>query len=454
MQTLGVYVVSRLWLVVVFAQAAAHQPTTGWTTTASPSYFEFVASQFDGAWYHKITQCQPDCGFLGLGYPSELPVGADGSVQQNAWAFFPGFPLLVRTVMTLTGGTWTVTAPLVATVLGALAMLVVYRLVTDAAPAARPGLPLATVALVCAFPTAPVLQTAYTESLALLLVALSLWAVVRCWYPMAAVTVAALGFTRAVALPMAVVVAVHAGARWWAARQPGARGGARRGRDAPVPGSDSADEPADGSSSGPADGPAQHGRDHVPVRDWVQIGGLFVVTVVSGFVWPWITAWRTGTPNGYLRTQEAWRATATDPFAGWQVAQFWVGKLFSWLGIGLDPATADQTLRTATVVLVIAALVLVVTLLAVPAGRRTGPELVAWSAGYLGYLAAVVEPGSSLARFLLLAFPMAAGSAGLVTRPPWARRAWLAVLLVVMLWLQVVWVDGTWTYGSGENWPP
>jgi Gpi18-like mannosyltransferase len=221
-QTLVVYAVSRLWLVVVFTQSAARQPPNRWTTTVSPSYFEFVSGQFDGDWYRKIAECEPGCGFGGLGYPTDLPTDADGSVQQNAWAFFPAFPLLVRTVMNLTGGTWTVTAPLVATVVGALAMLVVHRLIVDAAPAAvtaRPGLPLATVAVVCAFPTAPVLQTAYTESLALLLIAGSLWAIVRRWYLLAAVTVVALGFTRAVALAMAVVVVVHAAARWWTARQ-------------------------------------------------------------------------------------------------------------------------------------------------------------------------------------------------------------------------------------------
>ncbi len=438
-QTLAVYVVSRLWLVVVFTQSAARQPRNGWTTTQSPSYFEFVSYQFDGEWYQKIAECEPGCGFLGLGYPDELPVGTDGSVQQNAWAFFPAFPLLVRAVMNLTGGTWTVTAPLVATVVGALAMLVVYRLVVDAAPAAvtaRPGLPLATVAVVCAFPTAPVLQTAYTESLALLLVALSLWAVVRHWYPLAAVTVVALGFTRAVALAMAVVVVVHAAARWWASRPA---------RD-PVP-----------------SGPGQHGdlarlapdvpasgRQPVPVRDWVQIGILFVVAVASGLAWTWLTARQTGISDAYLRTQEAWRVTSTEPFAGWQVAQFWVGRMLTGLGIDLSPAV----LRTVTVLAVLAALALIVTLLALPAGRRTGPELTAWSAGYLGYIAAVVEPGSSLARFLLLAFPMAAVSVGLVTRPPWARRAWLAGLIVVMALLQAYWVYDIWTYGIGQDWPP
>ncbi|MCL2090733.1 MAG: hypothetical protein FWH11_05845 [Micrococcales bacterium] len=445
-QTIAVYTLSRLWLVVVFTQAAAHQPLNGWTTTVSPSYLDFVANQFDGQWYRGIAECgpppngsvPPGCGFGGLGYPDELPPDGPDGVKQNAWAFFPAFPLLVRTVTNLTGGTWTVTAPLVATVLGALAMLVVYRLVVDGARSAvavRPGLPLATVAVVCVFPTAPVLQTAYTESLALLLIALSLWALVRRWYILAAPAVVALGFTRAVALPMAVVVVVHAAARWWTAR---------RARD-PAPAHD-----GDGASG--CDAPAR-GPDDVPVRHWVQIGALFVVAVVSGFCWPWLTARQTGTPDAYLQTQEAWRATGAEPFAGWRIAQFWVGRLLAQLGI--DPDGLDlRVLQTTTVVLIIAVLVLVVTLLVVPAGRRTGPELVAWSAGYLGYIAAVVELGSSLARFLLLAFPMAAVSVGLVTRPVWARRAWLALLLVVMAALQAVWVYEIWTYGINGDWPP
>ncbi|MCL2849074.1 MAG: hypothetical protein FWE61_03375 [Micrococcales bacterium] len=428
-QTLGVYTASRLWLVMVFAHFAARQPASAWAPGA-PSYFDFVSGQFDGAWYRKIAECEPSCGFGGLGYPTDLPQDATGSVRQNAWAFFPAFPMLVRLVMNITGGSWAVTAPLVATVLGALAMLVIYRLVVDAAPAgvaARPGLPLATVAVVCVFPTAAVLQTAYTESLALLLIAVSVWAIVRRWYPLAALAVVGLGFTRAVALPIALVVVVHGAARWWTARQ-------ARSTDA---------EPAS--------------RDQLPLRDRVQIVSLFFVALASGFVWPWLTGWVTGVPDAYLRTQRAWRVTSTDPFYGWQVSQFWVGELLTALGIdrsGWDPRTASHVLETTTILLLLAAIALLVTLVAIPAGRRTGPELVAWSVGYLAYISAVVEPGSSLARFLLLAFPMAAVSVGLVTRHTWARRTWLAVLLVVLASLQVVWVNMIWTYSTSTNWPP
>ncbi|MCL2422845.1 MAG: hypothetical protein FWD11_02960 [Micrococcales bacterium] len=460
-QTLVVYAASRGWLFVVFSHYAAGQPDTSWGPGA-PSYFDFVSTQFDGDWYRQIAECDPRCGFGGLGYPDDLPTNVAGQVQQNAWAFFPAFPWLVRQVMLATGGSWAVTAPLVATVLGAAAMVVIYRLVVDGAPRAVeawPGLPLATVAVVCTFPTAAVLQTAYTESLALLLIALSIWAVVRRWYPLAAVAVVILGFTRAVALPMAVVVVVHAVGRWWVARRARLATSAKKPDTAKVP--DTAEVPdtkvPDDDSEVP-DGPVTATSGHlVPVRDWVQMAGLFVVTVLAGFAWPWLTGWATGVPDGYLLTQRAWRVTSTDPLAGWQVSQFWVGELLTWLGIdhtAWDPVTSGHVLEVTTVLIVFAVLVLLVTLLVLPGGRRSGRELTAWSVGYFGYIAAVVELGSSLGRFLLLAFPMAVVTVGLVWGRPWVRRVWLAVLLAVMAWLQTVWVGGIWAYDLGTNWPP
>ena len=45
---------------------------------------------FDGSWYRNVAE---------NGYPAELPRGEDGLVQQNAWAFFPLFPMLARGLM-------------------------------------------------------------------------------------------------------------------------------------------------------------------------------------------------------------------------------------------------------------------------------------------------------------------------------------------------------------------
>lgn len=389
-QALAVYAAARAFSAVVLLVVATRQVASGWTG-ASPGYADYTGLMWDATWYRTIAEG---------GYPAQLPVGADGVVQQNAWAFFPLYPFLVRALMTLTGGSWAVVAPTVSLLAGAGAVLLVHRVVVRGAPravAARPGLPLATVLLVSVFPTSVVLQVGYTESLALLLVAASLLAVVTRRYGWACAAVLALGFTRAVALPMAVVVAVHALVRWREWRAAGER---PRG------------------------------------RDLAGIGAVGLAAVVSGFAWLAICGWVTGVPDAYLQTQEAWRGAATTaPFAGWSyVPAFWFGAAWP--------------------LVVLAAAVFVVACLVTPSAWRLGRELHAWSAAYLLYLAAAVEPGSSLARFLLLAFPLGAATAGLVTRPRAARWAWTGAVVVLMLVLQVVWVWHIWRFVPPAGWPP
>lgn len=385
-----VYVATRAFSAAVFVWTSRVQEANLWTG-ANPAYPPFVALMYDGSWYRQVAE---------QGYPAELPRGADGLVQQNAWAFFPLFPMLVRALMQVTGGTWVVLAPTVALLLGAGAALVVHRAVVHGAPravAARPGLPLATVALVCAFPTAAVLQVAYTESLALLLVASALLLLVRRRYAWTALVVLALGFTRAVALPMAAVVVVHLAVRWWRTRR---------------------------------------GEDDLRPAGTAGIAALAVGAAVSGFAWPALCGWATGVPDGYLQTQEAWRGVReVVPFSGWTyVPQFWFGAWGTWLTV--------------------AGFALVAAVLLVPAAWRLGPELHAWGAAYVVYILAVIEPGSSLARFLLLAFPLGAVTAGVVTRPARARRAWFGAVLVLMLGLQALWIRQMWEFNPGGDWPP
>lgn len=389
-QVLAVYAAARVFSAVVLVVVARHQVASGWTG-ASPGYLDYAGLMWDATWYRHIAES---------GYPAVLPVGSDGQVAQNAWAFFPLFPGLARLIMQVTGLGWATVAPLLSLVLGGAAMLVVHRVIAHGAPravAARPGLPLATVALVSVFPTAVVLQVGYTESLALLLVAASLLAIVRRRYGWACVAVLALGFTRAVALPMAVVVVVHAWVRWSQARSRGER---------------------------------------LPRRDVAALAGLAVAAGVSGIAWPAICGAVTGVPDAYLQTQGAWRGVRDiAPFGAWgYVSHFWFGS-------------------RAPLVLA-AAFALVAATLLVPAAWRLGRELHAWSAAYLVYLAAAVEPGSSLARFLLLAFPLGAVTAGVVLRPALARRLWFALVLAAMLALQVVWVWQIWRFVPPSGWPP
>lgn len=389
-RTLAVYAVSRVFTTVVFLWVARVQEANGWTD-AHPSYFPWVGLMFDGSWYKEIAL---------HGYPSTIPLDAAGDVKQNAWAFFPLYPALARGVMEVTRLPWEVAAPLLSTVLGAGAMLLIHRCVAVGAPRAVerwPGLPLATVLVTSVFPTSPVLQTAYTESLALLLVAAALLAVVRRRYAWAAVVVVLLGLTRAVALPMAAVVVVHAGVRWWSARR---------------------------------------GTDELRPRTVVGLGLLTVLAVASGFLWPAICGWWTGDPNAYLLTQESWRGLhSVTPFIGWTyVPQFWFG--------GAWP------------LVVVPALAFTAAVLLMPSAFRLGRELHAWGAAYVVYIAGVVEPGSSVARFLVLAFPLGAATAGVVGRTRRGRTAWLAFVVLLMLVLQVIWVRQIWLFNPHGDWPP
>lgn len=379
-QALVVYGLARAVSAVVLVVVARSQEENLWTD-AAPSYVAYTARMWDASWYEQI---------FASGYPGALPVGPDGAVAQNAWAFYPLFPGLVRGLDAVTGLGWDVLAPLASLACGAAAALVIHRLVATAGAAAverRPGLPLATVLLVAVFPSSPVLQVAYTESLALLLVAASLLLVARRRYGGAAVVIVLLGFARAVALPMAVVVLAHALVRW--------RRGDLRGPDA------------------------------------ARLGGLLAVALVSGFAWQWTCSVVTGVDQAYFRTQEAWRGgSEVVPFVPWLDASRWLlGGAGPW-ALGL-------------VLLATAALVLN------PVSLRLGPEMLAWSGAYLAHLVAAVPPGTSLVRFLLLAFPLAAVTVG------WTRsRAWLAAVTLAAVAGQVWWVWSLWRLVPPSGWPP
>ncbi len=386
-----VVVLARAFSAAAFEAVATTQAAAGWVQ-ASPSYFPYTGLMWDASWYREIAE---------RGYPAGLPYGADGSVQQSAWAFFPLFPLLARGAMVLTRGPWEVVAPLLATVLGVGAMLLVHQVVQHAMdqpraaaldrlrPGARRLVPIVTVALLATSASSPVLQVAYTESLALLLVAGVLWSLQRERYGLAAVAVVALGFTRAVALPVAVVVAVHALARW---RE---LSGGRR----------------------------------------VAVLGLGALAGLSGLAWPAVVGWATGVPEAYTLTQGAWRGRqAVVPFLPWLDVTRWL--IGGW----------------APLALLLLAAVLTAVLLSRPM-LRLGPELVAWAAAYVGYLVAVVEPGTSLVRFAILGVPFWAALAQPVAT---ARRRTPAVLALVAIGLlaQLAWIGLIWRLVPPSGWPP
>lgn len=391
-QTLAVWVATRAFSAVLLLVVARTQEATVWTP-ASPSYAQYTGAMWDASWYRLIAE---------EGYPDGLPVGPDGRVPQTAWAFFPLFPALVRAVVAVTGASWDVAAPTLALVLGTAAALVVHRVVAAAvarsslAPRVGRALPLASVALLGASAAAPVLQVAYTESLALLLLAAVLWCLVERWYLAAVPLVLGLGLTRAVALPVAVAVVAHGVAR-------------RR----------------DERAGGPP----------VPAGDWARLGALLAASGLAGVAWPALVGLLTGVPDAYARTQGAWRGRgAVVPLLPWvDVARFFTGPLW--------PVVLLAVLAAGTLVASVGPI------------RRLGPELWGWTAGYLAYLLVAIEPGTSLVRFVLLAFPLASVAAVWALERPRPRAA-LTSLLVAAALTQVAWVALVWRLVPPAGWPP
>ena len=289
-QALVIYGLSRIVDAVILSRVARFQPAAvlsqvGWLTegtdpAGTPGYFGFV-SLWDGEWYHKVAE---------YGYPDSVPRDDLGNVQQNAWAFYPLYPTLVRLLMGVTGAGWPVTASLVALVCGGVAAVTMRSLVE---PLAGRSLALWTVMLFVAFPTAPVLQLAYTESLSLALLLGVLWTLQRGWYLGTAGLMLLVGLARPIAVPLAVVIGVHLLRQLY------------RWRRAPA------------GEVGPPIGRGSLLR-------------LFVATAAAGaasVAWP-VIAWRgTGEPNAYLETMSAWRDQAnTTPFYPWWAnARLWFG---------------------------------------------------------------------------------------------------------------------------------
>ncbi len=314
-------------------------------------------------------------------------------MQQNAWAFFPAFPYTVRAVMAVTGLPFSQAAVLTNLVLGALAVVVLLQLLQRVA-GRRAGL--AGVLLLCAFPSAPVLQIAYSETLFLLLFAVAtLWLVER-RYEACAVAVLALSFTRPVVAPFAVMVAGHLVARWRSSRH-------------------------------------EARSDPLPRRDVGRIVALGLFTAVSVLWWPAIVQLATGEPNAYARIQGAWRTG------------------------GVIQGPFEQTLEIVHILwgdrgptYLVVGSIAYVALIVSPLARPLGPELRTWCVAYPTYVLAVHEPWTSTYRYALFLFP-------LLVLPARLRRVGLllvGVLAVVGLVLQVRWVDVLLVFTPPTDFPP
>lgn len=141
-KVLGIFAASRILTTTIFLVVASLQGVSD-RTGAQPGFVEF-ANIWDGQWYWLINL---------EGYPTEIPRNDDGSARENAWAFLPAFPFLLRLV------TWAVPFPVVAPVaamlFAAAAALVFFRLMARFLPS---GSALFATALFCVAPLSTILQ--------------------------------------------------------------------------------------------------------------------------------------------------------------------------------------------------------------------------------------------------------------------------------------------------------
>jgi hypothetical protein len=348
-QVLTVYLLSRVVATGVIELVALTAQNPAGVGELHPTYGD-LAVVWDGQWYEQIAT---------QGYPDGLPLTDTGRVDYNSWAFFPLFPAVVRLVM-LTGLPFVVAATAVNLLAAGGAVLVLRRLFAHRGPGTptAPGrLTLLAVAVWAVLPPAVVLQVAYTEALASLLLAASLLLVVRRRYLSAVPLVLLLGLTRAVAAPLLLVVAWHAWQRW-----------------------------------------RRRGHDPLSRSDVVRIGALGAATAASSVLWPVVVGLATGVPDAFLQTQAVWGQRPEQglflPWISW-----------AWNGLGL-----------VGVLLLLAVVAAFVAAVLGRHGRWLSVELRVWAIAYPVYLLAVVRPITSMWRFLLLDFPLAAILASMLVR--------------------------------------
>ncbi len=332
---LGAYALARAVSALLLIALTRYQVPVGWTGPRVE--YLTIVGLWDAGWYRQIAE---------QGYPATLPVDAGGDLQQNPWAFYPLFPFASRALMQVTGAPFATVGSTLALLLGALAALLIGWQLRELV---GPRVALAAVVVWATCAPSPVLQVAYSESLAIVVLAAVLWALHReAWWVAAALALVT-GLARPIAVPLGIVALVAVLLRWRA-------------------------------------------RQTRPIGR-VEAGGMLAALLacgVAGLMWPMIAWWGTGIPTAYTDTMATWRAGAH------------IVPLTPWVGISRylfgNPGGS---------VALIAAVVLLVALVAGPWAARLGPVLRTWCLAYPAYLALVLDPGTSLFRYLLPLYPWA-----------------------------------------------
>ncbi|AKT52686.1 hypothetical protein ADJ73_08675 [Arsenicicoccus sp. oral taxon 190] len=375
------YAASRVVSGLLVARAARQQVPISWT--GDPVDYWGMTLMWDGTWYRRIAE---------TGYPAALPVDPAGQVQQNEWAFYPLYPMLCRAVMTVTGLEFRYAGALVATLLGFLAAVLLVLLLRRHC---SDGAALLALAVWSTYLATPVLQIAYTESLAMvLLVAFLLLLERERWWGAVAVALL-IGLSRPIGVPLGLVALVAVWLRW------------RRREERPV------------------------GRG-----EWAAMLATLVGCGVAGLVWPAVVWAATGSRTGYTDTMASWRAGhEIHLFRPW-----WDNAQYFFDGWALPVLVA----YTAGLLLLALG----------PWARPLGWVLRTWLLAYPLYLFAVQDAQTSLYRYLVLMFPVALVGVGAVRRVRTSTVVRAAALVGVGIALQVWWTQTILVLHLPASWPP
>lgn len=377
-----IFLLGRAISTAMLLVLASQQAENAWTG-AQPSLWDF-SSMWDGRWYNIIAE---------VGYPTQLPVTEDGHIAENAWAFMPVYPALVRGVMVITGLPWNIAAIIITVVCAYVATLVFYKLLTRFVPAQQA---LFAVLLFSVAPVSPLFQLAYAESMQLMLIVIALYLLVRRKYAWMIPVVLVLSVTRPGSLAIALTLVLH-----WIYRA------------------------------------VQKAR--FPLKEKVLVAAVALIAAFSGVVWLFIAGAVTGMPTAYLETELAWRSAYIGyqelvPFTPWIFAAQWWTTNFGY------PEVAGYVLLAT---LVIGFVIFLFT----PAMKRLGVDIRFWLISYALYLLAVFFPQSSTFRLLAPLFP----ALGAVAAPK--SKVYRVTMTVLFIALQWGWLLICWRI-DGYDWSP
>lgn len=381
---IAIFAATRIVSTFLFLLAASLQGENYWTK-ASPNYFDFL-NIWDVEWYWRV---------FDHGYPNQLPTNADGTVQQNEWAFLPAFPLIVR-LLSFTGIEWKYLAPAIALIFAFVASLLLYKLMIRYT---SNRIALWAVAFFGLWMTSPVLQAGYAESLGLAALAATLLLVDSKKYLLALIPTAVLAYSRPGALAVALMLALIFADRWWYSRS---------------------------------------NRENFTTVEQLKLAAATAVTGLLGLAWSGIAWAVTGRPDAYLATELAWRSGYTgtqsfQPFVGWPIG-------FNWLVPG-----------PLGVLLLVVLLALVVYSLFWRDTISLGLTMRSWVAAYWGYLFVFFFPQSSTFRILMPLLPMFGVMAIAGSR---ATRSGRVLLVILLIALQLWWLLECWRYTAPDYTPP